>query len=156
MGKIHRCKQCSVYNGRIWISYSTTLCLRCACRHIAIVYLAKQAGKGNTGTSPHRRNPFLLARDGQQAQQPKSLWFFRRWEINPKQTDNSLGPWHSTTYRRMVEMQTWYLITSVGAFSMFHPLAHLTAFGTPCCKLVTLSVLTPDPNLNRSQRDEPT
>lgn len=46
-----------------------------------------------------------------------------------------------------------YLITSVGSFSsvLYHPLAHLTAFGTPCCKLMTLGFLTPDPHLNRNQ-----
>lgn len=46
-----------------------------------------------------------------------------------------------------------YLITSVGSFSsvLYHPPAHLTAFGTPCCKLMTLGFLTPDPHLNRNQ-----
>lgn len=46
-----------------------------------------------------------------------------------------------------------YLNTWVGSFSgvLYHPPAHLTAFGTPCCKLMTLGFLTPDPHLNRKQ-----
>lgn len=58
---------------------------------------------------------------------------------------------YNPPYRQIIHFK--YLITSVGSFSsvLYHPLAHLTAFGTPCCKLMTLGFLTPDPHLNRNQ-----
>lgn len=56
-----------------------------------------------------------------------------------------------TTLKRITRLK--YLFTWVGSVSsvLYHPPAHLTAFGTPCCKLMTLGFLTPDPHLNRNQ-----
>lgn len=101
----------------------------------------------------HQWSPFLLARRGKKPHRnTEILTILSATEKNdPIETDAKPTPLRIYSSHKRQIYSFKYLNTSVGAFSIYHPLAHLTAFGTPCCKLMTLGFLTPDPHLNRNQ-----
>lgn len=121
--------------------------------------MARLVGRARTGTSGA---PFLLARRGRKKKHTHQRSRAEK-PCDPRSGSEPKHPIQKQNPNRPVRALTIhgkrktvgfkYLNTSVGSFSsvLYHPLAHLTAFGTPCCKLMTLGFLTPDPHLNRNQ-----
>lgn len=119
----------------------------------AICRLARQAGRTRTTTSGAPFCWHAVEKNTTVTPKPERSLQRQGKKPDPIKTHAKAAPrrLYGPTVRGIMSLK--YLITSVGSFSsvLYHPPAHLTAFGTPCCKLVTLGFLTPDPHLNRNQ-----
>lgn len=99
-------------------------------------------GAGKHHQQRKRETPFLLARKGEKKKHGDA----EKGEKTPPPDAKAASRRVPEPRERKTTART-YLITSVGSFSsvLYHPLAHLTAFGTPCCKAYDVRLPHPWP-----------